>query len=426
VEGDVTSAKESVASHCGRPVERVYPMREDVPAHIPPELVFHYDVFQPAPPGTDIFEELFKLKRRAPAISWTPYNGGHWYTPDGLLARQVLADNVHFSSQMLMLPAENNPPKGQGFTPIHLDPPEHGMYRRLLQMALSRRTVVDMMPHMRKFTIDLIERLKPQGRCDFIADVAYALPTQVFMYLVDLPPKYQDGLTWRVAALHDVASDKAQLFAEIGELLKPFVEERIAQPGDDVLSWLSTQEIEGAPVTEERLHSMTTLLLIAGLGTIADTFGCIFRHLADHPEHRRFIHEYPGKMNGVVEELLRRYPVILAGTVRLCAEDVEIGGAVVKAGELMLAAPPMMNFDEQIYEDPLAIDFDRAITANGTFGHGPHRCAGAALSRVLLSTLIEEWLERIPEFQVSPTEADEPEAAVNIFHEKLIFEWPTA
>ena len=404
----------------------IYAMSPAVPEHVPEALIFDFDVFQPGPAGSDFFAEMFKLKTLAPPVFWTPYNGGHWYVTDAALAERVLHDNVNFSSQMLMLPAENNPPKGQGFTPIHLDPPEHGMYRRLLQMALSRRTVVDMMPHMRKFTVELIERLKPQGRCDFIADVAYALPTQVFMYLVDLPPKYQDGLTWRVAALHDVASDKAQLFAEIGELLKPFVEERIAQPGDDVLSWLSTQEIEGAPVTEERLHSMTTLLLIAGLGTIADTFGCIFRHLADHPEHRRFIHEYPGKMNGVVEELLRRYPVILAGTVRLCAEDVEIGGAVVKAGELMLAAPPMMNFDEQIYEDPLAIDFDRAITANGSFGHGPHRCAGAALSRVLLSTLIEEWLERIPEFQVSPTEADEPEAAVNIFHEKLIFEWPTA
>jgi cytochrome P450 len=419
----MTSADKSVASHCGRPVTRAYPVREDVPAHIPAALVYAYDVFEPGPPGADIFEELHKLKDRAPPIFWTPYNGGHWYTPDGTLARQVLSDNIHFSSQMLMLPAENNPPKGQGFTPIHLDPPEHGLYRRLLQMALSRKTVVDMMPHMRSFTVDLIERLKPEGRCDFIAEVAYALPTQVFMYLVDLPDSYRDGLTWRVAALHDVASDKAQLFAEIGELLRPFVHDRVANPGDDVVSWLATQEIEGAPVTEERLHSMTTLLLIAGLGTIADTFGCIFRHLADHPEQRRWIRDNPARMNGVVEELLRRYPVILAGTVRLCAADVDIGGATVKAGELMLAAPPMMNFDDKVYPDPLAVDFARTITSNGSFGHGPHRCAGAALTRTLLAILIEEWLQRIPDFTVALDETPAPEPAVNVCYERLILQW---
>jgi cytochrome P450 len=422
----MTSTEKSVASHRDRPVSRAYPVRGDVPAHVPPDLVYPYDVFEPGPAGADIFEELYKLKDRAPPIFWTPYNGGHWYTPDGTLARQVLADNIHFSSQMLMLPAENNPPKGDGFTPIHLDPPEHGMYRRLLQMALSRKTVVDMLPHMRSFTVGLIERLKPEGHCEFIADVAYALPTQVFMYLVDLPESYRDGLTWRVAALHDVASDKAQLFAEIGELLRPFVHDRIADPGNDVLSWLAGQEIEGAPVTEERLHSITTLLLIAGLGTIADTFGCIFAHLADYPEHRAWIRANPGKMNGVVEELLRRYPVILAGTVRLCVEDVEIGGATVKADELMLATPPMMNFDDKVYPDPLAVDFERTITSNGSFGHGPHRCAGAALTRSLLAILIEEWLERIPEFRVSLEASMPPEPAVNVCYERLVLEWPAA
>src|SRR4051794_33752882 len=62
-----------------------YAIREDVPAHVPHALVFDYDVFQPGPPGTDIFEELYKLKDRAPPVFWTPYNGGHWYVTDAAL-----------------------------------------------------------------------------------------------------------------------------------------------------------------------------------------------------------------------------------------------------------------------------------------------------------------------------------------------------
>ena len=131
-------------------------------------------------------------------------------------------------------------------------------------------------------------------------------------------------------------------------------------------------------------------------------------------------------MNGVVEELLRRFPVILAGTVRLCAGDVTVGGATIRAGELMLAAPPMMNFDDKVYPDPLAVDFERTITSNGSFGHGPHRCAGAALTRALLAILIEEWLGRIADFAVVLDETPAPEPAVNICYERLILQWPTA
>ena len=68
----------------------------------------------------------------APPVFWSPYNGGHWYVPDGTLAREVFTDQETFSSQMLMLPREFNPPKGQGFTPIHMDQPEHAVYRNLL------------------------------------------------------------------------------------------------------------------------------------------------------------------------------------------------------------------------------------------------------------------------------------------------------
>lgn len=397
--------------------------KADVPAHVPASLVYDYDVYAPVENETDPFEALYALKHRAPPIFWTPYNGGHWYVPDGTLAREVFSDAAHFSSQMLMLPREFNPPKGKGFTPIHLDPPEHATYRKLLLMALSRKTVVDMLPHMRQFAVDLIERIKPQGRCDFITEVAYPLPTQVFIYLVDLPERYQAPIKHLVAETHHVEADKAQVFAQIQDLLRPFVHDRIRNPGDDLVSWLSTQEVDGAPLTEERLHSITALLLIAGLGTIADTYGCIFRYLADEPGRRQWIRDNPGKMNGVIDELLRRFPVILGGTLRLCVKDRQLGDALVRDDDIILATPAMMNFDDKLYPDPLTVNFERNITQNGTFGHGPHRCAGAALSRSLLGIMIEEWLNRIPDFHVSPEGPQRPGAEVNIRYENLIFEW---
>ena len=84
-----------------------YRMCREVPAHVPRELIHEYDVYRPGPTGSDFFEELFKLKSRAPPVFWTPYNGGHWYTTDSALTDQVLRDNIRFSSQTLLVPPEN-------------------------------------------------------------------------------------------------------------------------------------------------------------------------------------------------------------------------------------------------------------------------------------------------------------------------------
>ena len=131
--------------------------------------------------------------------------------PDGLLARQVLADNIHFSSQMLMLPAENNPAQGPG---LHPDQSRSARARHVPPAAADGAVAQDRRRHDAAYAPVHHRPDRPaeaRGRCDFIAEVAYALPTQV-LHVSRRPaaPKYQDGLTWRVAALHDVASDKAQ------------------------------------------------------------------------------------------------------------------------------------------------------------------------------------------------------------------------
>jgi cytochrome P450 len=336
----------------------------------------------------------------------------------------VLRDNVHFSSEKLMLPRENNPPKGRGFSPIHLDPPEHGIYRGLMQHALSRQMVVDMMPGVRDTAIGLIEALKPQGGCDFIADFAFVLPTTVFLRLVNLPEAYRDGLLSRVHKLVDAASDKNRLFGEISDHLAPFVHERMRNPGDDLISWLSRQEVDGAPVTEARMLSMTNILLTAGLDTVANTFGFIARFLADNPAHRQWIRDNPKKLSAALEEMLRRFPVVAVGTARLCVGDVMVGDAPVAADDMMLATPAMMNFDEATYPDPLKVDFERRIARMGTFGEGPHKCVGAAVARAQLAIFVEEWLARIPEFAVSRGTPPLFEPGVTLSYDRLMLEWP--
>lgn len=398
----------------------VYPMNEVVPPHVPAELVYDFDIYAPGPPGSDFFAELLALKRRAPSVFWTRHNSGHWYVTDARIAAEVLRDPEHFSSRMLVVPRENN--TGTGFIPIFLDPPEHGKYRTHLSVALSRKSVAELVPGVRALAIDLVEGLKSRGECEFMADFAFKLPIIVFLRLVDLPEEHREALLEQVAQVIRPGSDKAAVIRQLAAYLEPIVRERRENPRDDLISWLSTREVDGERISFEKLHSMCTLLLIGGLDSVANTLGFFARHLAEHPQDRRQIIEDPSVIPSAVEELLRRYPTVTAGAGRLCVKDKDLGDAPVRANDLIMQPTPMMNFDEETYPDPLKVDFSRRIVSVGTFGQGAHRCVGANLARSELSIFLEEWLARIPDFELADP-ALTFQAGINISYSRLPLRW---
>lgn len=397
-----------------------YAIAPEAPAHVPADLVYDYDLYEPGPPGSDYFAELYALKHRAPPIFWTPYNGGHWYVTDAKLANQYLRDSDAFSSRMLVVPRENN--TGDGLVPIFLDPPEHGKYRTHLSVALSRKGVAELAPGVRSLAIELIEDLAPRGGCEFMEAFAFKLPIIVFLRLVDLPVEHRETLLEQVARIIRPGSDKAAIVGGLAAYLAPIISERRANPGSDLISWLSTREVDGERMSEAKLHSMCTLLLIGGLDSVANTLGFFARSLAEHPEHRRQIIDNPVIISGAVEELLRRFPTVAAGAGRLCVRDTQLGPAPVKAGDQIMSATAMMNFDDGTYPDPLTVDFSRRVSSVGSFGQGVHRCVGANLARSELTIFLEEWLKRIPDFRLA-----EPgvsfQAGVNISYNRLKLAW---
>ena len=60
--------------------------------------------------------------------------------------------------------------------------------------------------------------------------------------------------------------------------------------------------------------------------------------------------------------------------------------------------------DEREYADPDRFDVERAFDRHVTFGYGVHFCLGASLARLEAQVVIEETLDRFPEWHV-----DEPE-----------------
>ena len=108
-------------------------------------------------------------------------------------------------------------------------------------------------------------------------------------------------------------------------------------------------------------------------------------------------------MGQAVEELLRAYaPVTMA---RIVAEDTELGGCRMAAGDWVLLPFPAANRDPEVFEDADRVVLDRAVNRHAAFGLGIHRCAGSNLARMELQVALSVWLERFPEFSVADADA---------------------
>jgi cytochrome P450 len=101
-----------------------------------------------------------------------------------------------------------------------------------------------------------------------------------------------------------------------------------------------------------------------------------------------------------VEEFLRRFAVTSLG--RVAVKDFDIGGVTVRAGDHVLLSSPLHNLDPERFPDPEKIRLDRGRVHHISFGRGTHACLGAYLARIELRIFIQEWLARIPEFEIVP------------------------
>jgi cytochrome P450 len=395
-----------------------------VPAHIPPDLVFGFDVYNP--PGADIdFHGALKRlhDENYPDIFWSTANGGHWVAIRGEDIHKILADYQNFSSHNLTVPVSSAPPFP--LFPIFADPPEHGLYRALLNPSFSPKAVAALEARARALAIKLVEDLRPRGRCDFVVDFAQHLPIEVFMSIVDVPATDRhDLLEWaegmvRPKKPEDVHVTIQKIFAYAAAKIAA----RRAQPGDDLISKFTRAEVNGRPLTDQEITGMVSLVLIGGMDTVVTAMSFAALFLARSPTHRKQLVDNPALIPKAVDELLRRFPIVNQG--RCVARDLVYKNVPFKAGDMILLPTTLHGLDERAFPDPLEVNFNRPTPIHSTFGNGPHRCPGSNLGRTEIKVFLEEWLKRIPDFHLQPGEKISMRSGVNGTVYGLPLAWET-
>jgi len=371
-----------------------------VPSHVPPELIFDFDFFEPEGVEEDVQLAWRRLHDVAPDIFWTPRNGGHWVATRGEDIKTMQTDHERFSHREHVIPHQ---PGTYPMLPLNLDPPQHATFRSLIAPAFMPRALTALEDKARSVAIDLIDDLAPRGECEFIEQFARVLPVTVILDLLGLP---QEDRTRLIALAESVVRTpgverRIDAQAAMNAYLAGWIDKRLAEPGDDLISHVVHAEVEGRPITTEEMFSVCHLLLLGGLDTVASMLGFICKFLAEHAEHRHQLVQEPTLMRNAIEELIRRHGI--PNTARLITHDFEYKGVPFKKDELVQLPNSLFGLDDRVVSDPTCVDFRRPFPIpHAAFGNGPHTCVGAMLARREIKVFLEEWLSRIPDFTIKP------------------------
>lgn len=343
-----------------------------------------------------------ELRKRCPVAHTNRYRGVYFPTRYGDI-RDIAYDPERFSSRRVVVREGdyrvNSPP-------ITSDPPEHRPMRMVLIPPFTPQAVAKLEPHTRTICNELIDRFIGQDHCDGAVDYAQNIPVRIIAHMLGIPAEHGDQFrTWIKMALQDGITNQTllkQAEEEISAYFTKQITKRRSQPGDDLVSFLIKARLpDGEPFSDRQVLGALRLLLVAGIDTTWSAIGSSIWHLATHPGDRERLLREPELIPTAIEEFLRAYaPVTMA---REIVADGEIGGCPMRKGEMALLSFPAANRDPEKFPDADSVRIDRKENPHVAFGLGIHRCIGSNLARMEMRIALEEWLKRIPDFELDRT-----------------------
>jgi len=291
---------------------------------------------------------------------------------------------------------------------ISMDPPEHNRYRRMISPGFgpSRLKALEGQIHDRVCAI--LDRLGARKECEFVTEVAAELPIQVLAELLGIPQADRLKLfDWSNSMIaeddpelrkgpEETAADVRAMIEYSGRLW----EERVANPGTDLISMLIHPDADGEVMSKERYLGTFILLVAAGNETTRNSISGGLIALAQFPEQRRQLADNPALYGTAAAEIIR-YVSPIMHMRRTAIADSVIRGKTIRRGDKIIMWYVSANRDEEIFTNPFGFDLTRAEATQLGFGVGQHFCLGARLAELQLRIFFTEFLRRYPNAEPS-------------------------
>jgi len=297
---------------------------------------------------------------------------------------------------------------------ISMDDPKHARLRRIVSRGFTPRALGSIEGDVKKRAASVIDRVIDKGECDFVTDIAAALPLEIICDMMGIPEsqtKFVFDHTNIILGLGDpeyVPEGQNPLLAaltsgqELAALMNDLARDRRKNPRPDLTSQLLNAEIDGEALTDQELASFFVLLVAAGNETTRNAISHGMKALCDFPDERRkWAADYEGIAPTAVEEIVRwASPVIHFR--RTATQDTELGGQPIKQGEKIVLWYNSADRDEAVFDEPFRFDVTRDPNEHvGYGGPGAHYCLGANLARREITIMFRELFGRLPDLEIT-------------------------
>ncbi|MDA3624333.1 cytochrome P450 [Saccharopolyspora sp. WRP15-2] len=287
---------------------------------------------------------------------------------------------------------------------LELDPPDHSRLRKLAAPAFRPRRMETYRARIEQITDELLDRAVARGEFDVVRDFAGPLPIRVICELLGLPPLDAERLARHgrilAGALDGIRSPRhlrqmRESFTELDAMFDRLIEQRRANPGEDVVSDL-VAALDEDKLTGTELVQLCDVLLVAGFETTVNLIGNGTHALLRHPEQWAQLRADPDLAPAVVEETLRWDPPVQM-TMRIAHEPLDLAGRHLPLDTPVLTLLAAAGRDPAVHPDPDRFDINRPDRAEHlAFSSGIHYCLGAPLARLEAEIAFRNLATRLP------------------------------
>ncbi|MGR9091401.1 MAG: cytochrome P450 [Gammaproteobacteria bacterium] len=294
---------------------------------------------------------------------------------------------------------------------VQLDGDDHKAHRRVLFQALGSNSIEHMSARLRDTAARHVQRLRESnGEIDWSKAIATPYPLHVVMDVIGVPePDHEKMLqltqwlfSWADPDLCRPGTDPAHpeqqpntwkiVMDEFDAYFSDLIEQRRAQPRDDLASLIANADIGGKPMEHVRAISYFAILATAGHDSTAHTTATAMWELAENPALLAALKADPELVPAFVEEAIR-WTTPVKHFVRHATADTELNGESIRQGDRLYLSYPSGNRDADEFDDPFAFRLDRKRNRHVGFGYGSHVCLGQHLARLEMHSL---WAAVLP------------------------------
>ena len=329
--------------------------------------------------------------REATPVAWTPALDG-WLVARRDLCIEVMRDAARFTVD----DPRFSTAQVVGPSMLSLDGEEHRRHRDPFAAAFRRPQVMERFgDRVRGEAMELVDALRPHGRAEVRRDLAGPLAVRVVaaaLDLLDVEPGVVLGWYDEIVG----AVDRVSAGGEIGERAPAAVAALDRHVGATIDTGAGVLTDAATTLTHAEIVSNAAVMMFGGIETSEGMTTSLFWHVLSTPGALDAIGQDRAVIANAVEESLRLEPA--AGRVdRYATEDVDIGGAHIRRGDLVIVSLTAANRDPATFPNPDRFDIERPnARSHLAFAQGPHACVGLHLARLETQVALEAAVDRWP------------------------------